>query len=104
MKANWLEDIMKLMIQVMPLVAAAEFAFSGKPGSGEAKKQTVIAAISTGLSVYNQFNKNKLTGKQQTAVMDNAAELVDTTVKIMNSVDLFKKPDVTVVDPTPPVV
>ena len=99
MKANWLEDIMKLMMQVMPLVAAAEFAFSGKPGSGEAKKQTVIAAIETGLSVYNQFNKHKLTVKQQGAIIDNASELVDTTVGIMNSVDLFTKPDVA---PTPP--
>ena len=91
MKRSWMEDIMKLMVSVMPLIVTAEHAFSGKPGSGEAKKQTVLLAVATGLNAYNQFNKQKITAAQTNAIMNNVAELTDGTVEIMNTVDLFKK-------------
>ena len=93
MKANIFGFLMQLLVNLPALITSAELAFSGKPGSGEEKKKLVMTTIATGITLASSMAKERITAKQNDAIMDNVSDLTDATVEIMNTVDLFKKPD-----------
>lgn len=95
MKSNIFSVIMQLLVNLPALISSAEVAFSGKPGSGEEKKKLVMNAVVTGLTIASELTKEKITQKQSASIVSNVSELTDATVDIMNTVELFKKPEPT---------
>ncbi len=78
------ENIFKILLTVAvsapALIENAELAFSGKPGSGEAKKKFVMDNISIALGGYQQLSAQPLAPEKAQLIMDTSSLLVESGV------------------------
>ena len=73
------------------LIASAEKAFSGKPGSGKHKKKFVSKAAGAALDVAQASGQVNLSPAQRKALLGAVDSLTDATVQSLNAAKVFKK-------------
>ncbi len=83
----WLQAMLSILSILPTMIKSAEDAFSGKPGSGALKKQLVLDTTQAALAIANQINP--ITEGQSQAIMGTVNTLTDSTVAILNTVDLL---------------
>ena len=83
----WLTSILSILSVLPMMIKNAEEAFSGRPGSGALKKQLVLDTTQAALLIANQVNP--MPEAQSKAIMSTVNILTDSTVKILNEVDLL---------------
>jgi hypothetical protein len=82
--------ILQLIAQLPSLIQVAEQAFSGKPGSGAAKKEFVQNSVDTALNVVQQVAPGQLNTEQAKAISATAGIVIDATVAVMKTADVMK--------------
>ena len=87
----WLMIFFQVLPYVPTLVQTAETAFSGKPGSGAAKKS--LALNLTGIALDGAAMKMPMlqSDTNKKVVLDAVAGAIDATVSVMNAAGIFKK-------------
>ena len=83
----WLSTVLSILSALPMLIKGAEEAFSGKPGSGALKKQLVLDTTQAALMIANQVNP--MPEAQSKAIMATVNVLTDSTVSVLNTVDLL---------------
>ncbi len=88
--------LLPVLLQVMTalpgLIHAAEQAFSGHPGSGEAKKVFVLGAVKTGLeTVAGLGEKHVQNPAVQDAILLATGAATDATVAALNAAKVFTR-------------
>jgi len=79
-----------LFLGALPdLIKVAEKAFSGKKGSGKAKKKLAMKTITTSVGVA--IAGKKITKAKGKKILAEAGALVDMGVNLANAVDALKK-------------
>lgn len=74
-------------LTVLPdLILGAEKAFSGRKGSGKAKKKLVMDAAKLAVAA-----DKKMKAKEKALVLDTVSRSIDATVKTINAVNALKK-------------
>lgn len=81
--------ILPLLSELPSLILKAEQAFSGKAGSGSAKKDLVLQLIDTALELEQQITGKKLTAEQVAVIHTAVASLIDTIVNALNVAKVF---------------
>jgi hypothetical protein len=108
MWANIFELVMKIALNIQPLIQTAEVAFSGVPGqSGPAKKAFVMGLVQIGLTADQSLAPHPLTAAQSQVVTATTSLLIDSGVATMNAVKaMMPQPPPVVAPPVtvPPVV
>lgn len=90
---TYLLPIVMQLIGVVPgLITQAEMAFSGKPGSGAAKKQFVIEGATALLQAMGTLKPGLMTPAQRDAIMATIASITDSIVMAINTAKLFDAP------------
>jgi len=103
MWAQLLPVMLQFLMAVPQLVATAETAFSGRPGSGAAKKDLVLSVVNQGLRTYQHMATHKLPANQVAAIQGTANVLVDSTVALLNASQVMPHTTIETFEPTPPV-
>lgn len=85
MNPKILQLILSLLPSVLSLIPVAEAAFSGRPGSGAAKKELVMQGVQIGTQVAGQFVPELQNPEVLGAVHRAAGAVVDATVAAMNA-------------------
>lgn len=83
--AKYIPVFMQFLIAIPQLVQTAETAFSGKPGSGAAKKDLVVGIVNQGLTTYQQVASDKLPPESVVAIQETVSTVIDVTVNAMNA-------------------
>lgn len=78
--------ILQLLVGLPSLIATAEKAFSGRKGSGKAKKKLVMDSAETALNVAAQLGKLPVNAEEQAVILGAVSQLTDTTVDAINAV------------------
>ncbi len=77
--------ILQLLVGLPSLIATAEKAFSGKKGSGKAKKKLVMDSATAALGVASQLGKTPVSADEQAVILGAVSQLTDTTVEAINA-------------------
>ena len=72
--------LLTVAVNAPALIENAQTAFSGKPGSGEAKKKFVMDNISIVLGGYQQLSATPLPPEKVQLIMDTSSLLVESGV------------------------
>ena len=83
---SFLPFILSIFTSLPDLIATAEKAFSGSPGSGEAKKKLVLDTTSAAMELSAQLDKTPLTPEQFSAILQGVSRHTDATVSTLNTV------------------
>lgn len=81
--------VLSLLGKLPELIAMAERAFSGKPGSGAAKKELVMGSVATSLEAANLAGAN-LSEDDKAKVMGVTSKAVDTTVDVLKTANVLQ--------------
>ena len=84
---NALAFLLQVLTALPSLIQTAEVAFSGKPGSGQYKKQFVMDTVNAALTIAPSAGAT-ITNDQQQAISATSSALVDSVVANINA---FKK-------------
>jgi hypothetical protein len=84
---SFIPVLMQFLASLPGLIQTAEHAFSGKPGSGEAKKELVTGIVNEGLKTYQSVvpKEQQLPEEQVQAIQNTVDTVIDTTVDVMNT-------------------
>lgn len=85
--------LLPLLSQLPTLIQEAEKAFSGKPGSGAAKKQLVMDTVDTALTVLHQTGHANIPADHHALILSHTSSLVENIVKAVNDVEALAKPN-----------
>lgn len=85
--------LLPLLSQLPALIQEAEKAFSGKPGSGAAKKQLVLNTVSTALNVLHETGQADIPADHHMVIVNHTSNLIDGIVTAMNDVEALVKPN-----------
>ena len=86
---NFMQLLIGIMSAIPTLIQTAETAFSGHPGSGDAKKKLVMESTATLLGLAGAAKPGLIKDGQAVSILESVSALTDSTVAIINSV---KKP------------
>lgn len=93
---------LQVLTQLPALILAAEQAFGHKTGTGAQKKQFVVGAVDAALAVAADAGVEELKDQnRREAIKTVAANVTDSVVSALNTVDAWKKPVVTPAVVTP---
>ncbi len=91
---NVLSDYLPLVLHLagkLPgLIAKAQAAFSGQPGSGAQKKELVEQGIQEAIDDLNLLAPNLLTEPQEEAIKATVMSMSDSIVMALNTAKLFQ--------------
>ena len=87
---DYLPLVLQLMARMPGLVAKAQAAFSGKPGSGELKKELVEEGIKEAIADLNILAPDLLTEEQENAIVATVMSITDSIVLGLNTAKLFE--------------
>lgn len=95
--------ILSLISELPTLIHAAEVAFSGKPGSGDAKKSFVLQSAGEALNIYQQaVTSHPLSDSTKNAILGTVSTVADTVVAGFNLSGIFKTSNPLTPSATPP--
>lgn len=77
--------LMSLLTGLPNLILTAEKAFSGAPGSGEAKKKLVLDTTAAALAITSSVEKTPISAEQSAAIIEGVSQLTDATVATLNA-------------------
>jgi len=80
----WLPLLLQIIGMLPGLIRGAELAFSGKPGSGQAKKDLVMDAVKVGTAVAQ--NLGTIDTTTGSLINTNVGQVVDSMVTTINAV------------------
>lgn len=83
--------VLDLLTRLPDLIVTAEKAFSGAPGSGDAKKKLVLDTTATALELASTIEQVPISPQQSAAILTSVSQLTDATVATINATDAFKK-------------
>lgn len=83
---------LSILKELPGLVLVAEAAFSGKPGSGAAKKEMVQMLAQAGLNLYQGVSGQQLSADAVKALMATVSAVTDAIVTAFNAVQVFRAP------------
>lgn len=89
---KFLPLVLHLAGKLPSLIAQAEAAFNGQPGSGELKKKLVQDGLQEILDDLNVLVPNLLTTEQTTAIKATVMLMSDGIVSALNTAKLFSAP------------
>ena len=87
---KYLPLVLHLAGKLPTLVAQAQAAFSGQPGSGAQKKQLVEDGLQEVLDDLKVLAPNLLTADQETAIKATVMLMADGVVSALNTAKLFQ--------------
>lgn len=87
----WLMIFFQVLPYVPTLVQTAETAFSGKPGSGAAKKSLAMNLTGIALDAASVKVPALQADTNKKVVLDAVGGAIDATVSVMNAAGIFKK-------------
>jgi hypothetical protein len=82
--------ILQIFANLPALIMMAEKAFSGTPGSGEAKKELVLNSVKAAVTVYKTVNPADIPPEAEKAILTATSSLTDATVQTLNAYNLLK--------------
>lgn len=77
--------LMSLLASLPNLIVTAEKAFSGSPGSGEAKKKLVLDTTASALVIASTLDHTPLNQAQNAVILESVSQLTDATVATLNA-------------------
>lgn len=83
---QFLPLVLQLLVGLPSLIATAETAFSGRKGSGKAKKKLVMDSAAVALNVAAQLGKAPVNAEEQAVILGAVSQLTDATVETINAV------------------
>lgn len=92
------KNVGNILLQALALIPGlidqAESSFSGKPGSGPAKKEFIMNSVKGLIAMQQTINPDLLTDAQEAAIILVVDKQTDATVEILNAIKLFQAPAV----------
>ena len=88
--AEYLPLVLHLAGKLPGLIAKAQAAFSGQPGSGQQKKEFVEEGIAEAIADLNILAPNLLTDEQEKAITATVMSMSDSIVMALNTAKLFQ--------------
>lgn len=79
--------LMSLLTSLPNLILTAEKAFSGAPGSGDAKKKLVLDTTAAALDITSRIDHAPLSHEQSAIILNGVSQLTDATVATLNAAD-----------------
>lgn len=96
--------LLALLTKLPELIHSAEAAFSGSPGSGDAKKNFVLSAVTEAINLYQALaTDHPLSDSTKSAILSTVGHVIDTTVAGFNLLGIFKSTNPLTPPATPPV-
>ena len=88
--AEYLPLVLHLAGKLPGLIAKAQAAFSGQPGSGQQKKEFVEAGIQEAIDDLNILAPDLLSDAQEAAIKATVMSMSDSIVLALNTAKLFQ--------------
>lgn len=90
MPSNMMSIVFQLLAILPPLIQQAELAFNGQPGSGQKKKDFVMASVSAMISTQDMLKKDLMTPEQEAAITETISTVTDAIVSAVRTAKLFQ--------------